>query len=313
MDGRLDESADPSMPTSTKKSRRRRKPGTAMDGNLDKSTDLSMPTSTKKRRHKRKHETILLPAEIAALGVPSSFDNKSQNPNNENGDNSSAGLGIDSLIGQTVHGILDGSFPAGYLITVKIGGSDTLLKGAVFGPGVKMPRPQINVNLAATKVKHEITDMNPGFSSQPSSPPPRTPVTLSEVYEPAPVIKTTAKPEVYEPVPVINTTAKPTVVTEVEIASENKPENLRLHQQHEFLGGENAHNEDLRLPQQHGFLGGENDVSEMLESVTQDYKLETATQNYKLEICDPVAAMQAALYNRVELVQNYTYTPLQPE
>lgn len=306
MDGSLDQSADLSMPASTKKCRRRHKTDTAMDGSLDKSADLSMPTSTKKRRHRRKPDTVLLPAEVAALGVPPSSDDKSQKPSNANGDNSSAGLGIDSMIGQTVHGILDGSFPAGYLITVRIGGTNTLLKGAVFGPGISMPPPQIND--AATKVKHTNTDMNTGFSSQPSSPPPRTPATLSEVYEPAPIVKTTAKP---------------TVVTEVEIVSENRHEDFRLPQQHEFLGGENAVNEDIRLSQQHEFLGGENVVNEDLRLPLQHEflggsnavsgMLESVTQDYKLEICDPVVAMQAALYNRVELVQNYTYTPLQPE
>lgn len=269
MDGSLDQTADLNMPTSTstKKCRRRQKTGTAAtEGSVDKRADPSMPTSTsKKRRNRGKPDTFLLPAEVAALGVLPS-DDKSPKPSNGNGNNPSASLGIDSLIGQTVHGILDGSFPSGYLITVKIGGTDTLLKGAVFGPGLSMPPPQIND--AASKVKRTNTDT--GFSSQPSSPPPRTPVTLSEVYEPAPII---------EP------TAKATVMTEVEIASENR-------------------HEDLPLPQQHGFLGGENAVNEMLEPVTQDYKL---------EICDPVAAIQAALYNRVEFVQNYTYTPLQPE
>lgn len=268
MDGNLDQSADLNMPTSTKKCRRRQKTDTAREGSVDRRADPSMPTSTsKKRRNRGKPDTVLLPAEIAALGVLPS-DEKSQKPSNGNGNNSSAGLGFDSLIGQTVHGILDGSFPAGYLITVKIGGTDTLLKGAVFGPGLSMPPPQINN--AASKVKHTNTDMNTGFSSQPSSPPPRTPVTLSEVYEPAPII---------EP------TATSTVMTEVEVASENR-------------------HEDLPLPQQHGFLGGENAVNVMLEPVTQDYKP---------EICDPVAAMQAALYNRVEFVHNYTYTPQQPE
>ncbi|KAL5710758.1 hypothetical protein ACHQM5_021284 [Ranunculus cassubicifolius] len=43
------------------------------------------------------------------------------------------------MVGQAVFGILDGSFEAGYLLTVKVGNTDTVLKGVVFQPGSSVP------------------------------------------------------------------------------------------------------------------------------------------------------------------------------
>ncbi|XP_024529025.1 uncharacterized protein LOC112345801 [Selaginella moellendorffii] len=44
-----------------------------------------------------------------------------------------------SLVGQSVHGVLDGSFDAGYILTVRVGETDTILRGVVFGPGLCVP------------------------------------------------------------------------------------------------------------------------------------------------------------------------------
>ncbi|PIA50935.1 hypothetical protein AQUCO_01100035v1 [Aquilegia coerulea] len=43
------------------------------------------------------------------------------------------------MVGQAVFGVLDGSFDAGYLLTVKVGDTDTILKGVVFQPGSSVP------------------------------------------------------------------------------------------------------------------------------------------------------------------------------
>lgn len=44
-----------------------------------------------------------------------------------------------ALVGQIVSGVLDGSFDAGYLLTVKVGNTNTLLRGVVFEPGLSVP------------------------------------------------------------------------------------------------------------------------------------------------------------------------------
>ena len=45
----------------------------------------------------------------------------------------------DAMVGQVVSGVVDASFDAGYLLTVKVGNSDTILRGVVFKPGRYVP------------------------------------------------------------------------------------------------------------------------------------------------------------------------------
>lgn len=49
-----------------------------------------------------------------------------------------------SLIGQQVTGVLDGTFDAGYLLSLRVGNTDTVLRGVVFGPGLSVPITKIN-------------------------------------------------------------------------------------------------------------------------------------------------------------------------
>lgn len=42
-------------------------------------------------------------------------------------------------VGQPVSGVLDGAFDAGYFVTVRIGDTDAVLRGVLFGPGFSMP------------------------------------------------------------------------------------------------------------------------------------------------------------------------------
>lgn len=47
----------------------------------------------------------------------------------------SSGVEADGVLGQVVTGVIDGSFDAGYLLNVKVGDTDTRLRGVVFLPG----------------------------------------------------------------------------------------------------------------------------------------------------------------------------------
>jgi len=49
-----------------------------------------------------------------------------------------------SMIGQQVSGVLEGTFDAGYLLSVRVGNSDTILRGVVFGPGLSVPLSKLN-------------------------------------------------------------------------------------------------------------------------------------------------------------------------
>ncbi|PIA27447.1 hypothetical protein AQUCO_07700008v1 [Aquilegia coerulea] len=50
----------------------------------------------------------------------------------------------DAFLGQAVSGVLDGSFDAGYLVTVKVGGTNTILRGVLFDPGLVHPISEVN-------------------------------------------------------------------------------------------------------------------------------------------------------------------------
>ncbi|KAI5057793.1 hypothetical protein GOP47_0027808, partial [Adiantum capillus-veneris] len=45
----------------------------------------------------------------------------------------------DMNVGQQVHGVVDGMFDAGYLVTVRVGDTETMFRGVVFGPGLSLP------------------------------------------------------------------------------------------------------------------------------------------------------------------------------
>ncbi|MCO5606095.1 hypothetical protein L7F22_060282 [Adiantum nelumboides] len=47
--------------------------------------------------------------------------------------------GSDANVGQQVHGVVDGMFDAGYLVTVRVGDTETVFRGVVFGPGLSLP------------------------------------------------------------------------------------------------------------------------------------------------------------------------------
>lgn len=48
---------------------------------------------------------------------------------------SASNAAIDDMVGQMVSGVIEGSFDAGYLLNVKVGDTDTQLRGVVFLPG----------------------------------------------------------------------------------------------------------------------------------------------------------------------------------
>ncbi|XP_044473147.1 uncharacterized protein LOC123201633 isoform X2 [Mangifera indica] len=45
----------------------------------------------------------------------------------------------DAMVGQAVRGVIDAAFDAGYLLTVKVGNTETTLRGVVFKPGHYVP------------------------------------------------------------------------------------------------------------------------------------------------------------------------------
>ncbi|KAH7433546.1 hypothetical protein KP509_07G074500 [Ceratopteris richardii] len=71
------------------------------------------------------------------------MDGRGRKPKRKNGDID--WLPVDNgFVGQKVHGVLDGSFDAGYLLTVRVGNTQTVLRGAVFEPALSVPVSDAN-------------------------------------------------------------------------------------------------------------------------------------------------------------------------
>lgn len=76
----------------------------------------------------------------APLGPPPGFEGVNRNqPRQVPNDG-----GKDVMEGQVVSGVIEASFDAGYLLTVRVGNSDTILRGVVFKPGRYVPVSEEN-------------------------------------------------------------------------------------------------------------------------------------------------------------------------
>lgn len=65
---------------------------------------------------------------------------------------------LSQLTGKTVEGIVDGSFDAGYFLTVKVADSDIFLRGVVFSPSKSVPVTRYNdiaVGVNSVEPKHQ--------------------------------------------------------------------------------------------------------------------------------------------------------------
>ncbi|KAL3683612.1 hypothetical protein R1sor_001634 [Riccia sorocarpa] len=129
-----------------------------------------VPPVKRKRGRPRKADVLAAQAAAAAAagdggngvisamtspGVPSAGkpDAKPRKPRRKKTEIPIGTPGVDAnLVGKPVTGVLDGSFDAGYLLTVRVGDSDTYLRGVVFGPGLTVPVTKEND--IAPHVKH---------------------------------------------------------------------------------------------------------------------------------------------------------------
>ncbi|MCO5598434.1 hypothetical protein L7F22_052529 [Adiantum nelumboides] len=76
--------------------------------------------------------------------LPPGEDAKAKKPRLKKSDNANATESQKTFIGQEVHGIVDGSFDAGYLLTVKVGDLPLVFRGLVFEPGMLAPLSKSN-------------------------------------------------------------------------------------------------------------------------------------------------------------------------
>ncbi|KAF9590328.1 hypothetical protein IFM89_033746 [Coptis chinensis] len=94
----------------------------------------------KRKRGRPRKDENLRRVEKSPVVTPKPDTAKKNPPKNI----SSTSNGDYAMVGQAVSGVLDGSFEAGYLITVKVGDTNTFLRGVVFEPGFVVPISEAN-------------------------------------------------------------------------------------------------------------------------------------------------------------------------
>lgn len=97
------------------------------------------------------------------------------------------------LVGQSVHGVVDGSFDAGYLVTIRVGATDTVYRGVVFGPGLSIPVNNDN-DVTPTLKSNKEDAVSPQTDSPSLTPPVAAVPTPAAALLPTPVEAPTRNP-----------------------------------------------------------------------------------------------------------------------
>ncbi|OMP05349.1 hypothetical protein CCACVL1_01940 [Corchorus capsularis] len=115
------------------------------DNKPENSPDASADIPVKRKRGRpRKHPKYLLNRRENAetlnraenTDLPPVFEGANGNQPRQADRNYDAN---DAMVGQSVYGVIEAAFDAGYLLTVRVGNSDTTLRGVVFRPGHYVP------------------------------------------------------------------------------------------------------------------------------------------------------------------------------
>uniref|UniRef100_A0A5B7B9G0 AT hook motif-containing protein n=1 Tax=Davidia involucrata TaxID=16924 RepID=A0A5B7B9G0_DAVIN len=106
---------------------------------VNTSTPADLPVK-RKRGRPRKDENLVKKENLNSP-VPPSDDGMRRNQPVEVEQSSDID---DDMAGQVVSGVIEGSFDAGYLLSVRAGNSNTLLRGVVFQPGLFTPITRAN-------------------------------------------------------------------------------------------------------------------------------------------------------------------------
>ncbi|XP_012091366.1 uncharacterized protein LOC105649351 isoform X2 [Jatropha curcas] len=126
------------------------------------SSSPSDPPLKRKRGRPRKDESLVQVENVPAMPVADMKKNKQcvDTP----------GTVADEMVGQVVSGVIEGSFDAGYLLKVKVGDTDTHLRGVVFLPGRFTPISASN-DIAPQAKMYRRTEMPIPFPNPPTQVP----------------------------------------------------------------------------------------------------------------------------------------------
>eukprot|EP00250_Pteridium_aquilinum_P005336 c15447_g1_i1 orf=441-1406(+) len=170
-----------------------------MEQSLQETAAASSPPKKKRGRPKKAEKVLLLPSNEASTvakdvpkvrrrkrkGFSKSVSVSGKKKRQQQGTSSSAKIlqsdGVSApgpmaekeesapnvKVGQSVHGVVDGTFDAGYLVTVRVGDMETMFRGVVFGPGLSLPLSRDND--VAPKMKRMNHDDTPEIGASSAS------------------------------------------------------------------------------------------------------------------------------------------------
>ncbi|KAJ4838680.1 hypothetical protein Tsubulata_003112 [Turnera subulata] len=136
-----------------------------MNMNHGTGTSSAVDPPLKRRRGRPRKDESLAQSE----STPSMPGTDSQKKNKQTLVTTGGAIGCD-MVGQVVSGVIEGAFDAGYLLKVKVGDTDTHLRGVVFLPGRFTPITTAN-DVAPQAKMYKRTEM-PVPVSYPPVPPP---------------------------------------------------------------------------------------------------------------------------------------------
>ncbi|XP_061357719.1 protein METABOLIC NETWORK MODULATOR 1 isoform X2 [Gastrolobium bilobum] len=110
------------------------------------------------------------PVRVDQTPVPPGFDGVNGNQHLQRGQDHDSN---DAMVGQAVSGVIEAVFDAGYLLSVRVGDSDTTLRGLVFKPGRYVPiSPENDVAPGVPMIRRNEIPF-PSRTTQFQTPPPK--------------------------------------------------------------------------------------------------------------------------------------------
>ncbi|MCO5580275.1 hypothetical protein L7F22_034141 [Adiantum nelumboides] len=204
--------------------------------------------------------SILLPKEVtSALGTGKPRLAKSQksnhsakSTNSNEGEATYSKVPPSNVVGQTVHGVVDGSFDAGFLVSLRMGDSESLYRGVVFGPGLSIPvskETDIAKNVKRRRHKRKQLGMSATSREEPSTPPP-LPAPPREEAPPS-NLALTQLPQQYEAPPLAQHAHHPNSASHAPENPHRSPPVPPPPHPHQFAYNGSMHPNNFRSPRPH--------------------------------------------------------------
>ncbi|KAI5073478.1 hypothetical protein GOP47_0011491 [Adiantum capillus-veneris] len=209
--------------------------------------------------------SILLPKEVTStlgtrkprLAKSQKANNSAKSSNSNEGEATYSKVSPSNMVGQTVHGVVDGCFDAGFLVSLRMGDSDSLYRGVVFGPGLSIPvskETDIAKNVKRRRRKRKQPGTTATSREEPSTPPPLpTPPTREEALPSNPAL--TQPPQHYEAPPLAQHSHHPNSAPHALENPHISPPIPPQPHPHQFAFNGAMHANNFRSPRPHPEMG----------------------------------------------------------